>query len=83
MHSFEVHSNESSCRKNVRLGLEQVNDKSHTNRERILQLPLRKNSLNKKGRTHKRSSITIEPTINHLEVKITGKRKIRKDSTSS
>ena len=24
MHSFEVHSNESACRKNVRLGLEQV-----------------------------------------------------------
>ena len=24
MHSFEVHSNESTCRKNVRLGLEQV-----------------------------------------------------------
>ena len=25
MHSFEVHSNESACRKQVRLGLEQVN----------------------------------------------------------
>ena len=24
MHSFEVHSNESACRKKVRLGLEQV-----------------------------------------------------------
>ena len=24
MHSFEMHSNESACRKNVRLGLEQV-----------------------------------------------------------
>ena len=24
MHSFEVHSNESECRKKVRLGLEQV-----------------------------------------------------------
>ena len=24
MHSFEVHSNESVCRKNVRLGMEQV-----------------------------------------------------------
>ena len=27
MHSFEVHSNESACRKKVRLGLEQVNYK--------------------------------------------------------
>ena len=26
MHSFEVHSNESACRKKVRLGLEQVLD---------------------------------------------------------
>ena len=26
MHSFEVHSNESACRKKVRLGLEQVNN---------------------------------------------------------
>ena len=26
MHSFEVHSNESKCRKSVRLGMEQVND---------------------------------------------------------
>ena len=25
MHSFEVHSNSTACRKNVRLGLEQVN----------------------------------------------------------
>ena len=24
MHGFEVHSNESACRKNVRLGMEQV-----------------------------------------------------------
>ena len=27
MHSFEVHSNESVCRKKVRLGLEQVNSR--------------------------------------------------------
>ena len=27
MHSFEVHSNESACRKNGRLGLEQVTNK--------------------------------------------------------
>ena len=26
MHSFDVHSNESACRKKVRLGLEQVVD---------------------------------------------------------
>ena len=26
MHSFEVHSNESACRKKVRLGMEQVKD---------------------------------------------------------
>ena len=26
MHNFEVHSNESACRKKVRLGLEQVNN---------------------------------------------------------
>ena len=28
MHSFEVHSNESACRKKVRLGLEQVIEKN-------------------------------------------------------
>ena len=33
MHSFEVHSNESACRKKVRLGLEQVYD------HRSLKLP--------------------------------------------
>ena len=34
MHSFEVHSNESACRKKVRLGLEQVkDDTSHTNQD--------------------------------------------------
>ena len=30
MHSFEVHSNESACRKKVRLGLEQINRRSQS-----------------------------------------------------
>ena len=30
MHSFEVHSNESACRKKVRIGLEQVKMGSRT-----------------------------------------------------
>ena len=33
MHSFEVHSNESACRKKVRLGLEQVHSRSGKHRK--------------------------------------------------
>ena len=43
MHSFEVHSNESACRKSRRLGLEQV---------------LRKNGLKQSARMQRRSATT-------------------------
>ena len=33
MHNFEVHSNESACRKSVRLGLDQVQPNYNSNRQ--------------------------------------------------
>ena len=71
MHSFEVHSNESACRKKVLLGLEQVKKvrSTHTFQYAVKGVGFFKNGIQLK----RKSPLNIIPTEDRVNLKITNK----------